>query len=206
MKKQGIGSQFFIPLAVLLLISYVLFTCFVCLKSYRAASSLNCLQETHEIMRIKIYGSSYSAEGNTVSASFSIIDSNGNEISAIERSWPGSYLGAEFARVMLYDKVFVFPVRIFGKNRIADGGRLGNRGTRLEKYYNDYRQCMLLGHGSLYKDRRQLYWLSVFATKKYHLPQFSLVDYIQLDLSACKSETYYSVVCGENGSITVVEL
>ncbi|MBR1640557.1 MAG: hypothetical protein IJ688_14380 [Treponema sp.] len=207
MKKSGnLLSQFFFPLAVLLAVFYILFAIFVCLKSYSAAANLECLQNSHEIMRIKIYGSSYSTEGNTVSASLSIIDSNGNEISVIERSWSGSYLGAEFARVSLYGKNFVFPVSIFGKNNIYGSYSGWKKGTMLERYYNDYRQCMLLGHGSSYKDRRQLYWLSAFAVKKYPLPQFSMVDYISLDLSGCKSECFYSIICEEDGNISVIEL
>lgn len=205
--KQGsLLSQFIYPLLVFLFVIFVSFTSFLTIKCYSAAAKLNCLQNTHELMRIKVYGASYSDAGNTVSASFSIIDSNGNEIAVFERSWSGSYLGAEFSRISLYGKNFVFPVRVFGKNRIADTGHRSQKGIRLEKYYNDYRQCMLLGHGSSLKERRELYWLSVFATKKYHLPQFSLVEYINLDLSTCKSETYYSVICDENGNLSVVEL
>ncbi|MCR4579368.1 MAG: hypothetical protein K5681_03375 [Treponema sp.] len=209
MKKEGnLFSQFIIPFIVLLFISCILFNCFICLKTYTSAARLNCLQSSHEIMRIKIYGSSYSssAEGNTVSASISIIDSNGNEISAIERSWSGSYLGASFAKISLYGKNFIFPMNIYGKKRIADNSISSSRGTKLEKYYNDDRQCMLLGHGSSYQERKSLYWISVFATKKYPIAQFSMVDYINLDLSGCKSEVYYSVICDENGNISVLEL
>lgn len=205
-KSANFFYHFFLPFFLLSIIIYILFTAFVCLKSYTAASTLTCMQTSHELMRIKIYGSSYSAEGSTVSASLSIIDSNGNEISAIERSWPGSYLGAEFARFRLYGKNFVFPVKVYGKNSVRENSTREQRGTRLEKYYNDYRQCMLLGHGSSYKDRALLYWLSVFSTKKYHLLQFSLVEYLNLDLSGCKSETYYSVICNEDGNLFVVEL
>ena len=53
----------------------------------------------HEIMRIKIYGSSNSKDENFISGSFSIIDTNGNEIAVIERSWNGSYLVVEFCKI-----------------------------------------------------------------------------------------------------------
>ncbi len=207
MKKKGnLSGHFFLSLFLLLVAFYILFTAFVVFKSFYAAVSENSLQTTHELMRFKIYGSSYSSEGDTVSASISIIDSNGNEITSVERSWSGSYLGAYFAKISLYGKTFVFPVKVFGKSRIYQDVRSRFKGTHLEKYYNDFRQCMLLGHGSSYEDRRKLYWLSIFATNKYYLPQFGLVDYLSLDLSGCKSEVYYSVICDAEGNLSLGEL
>lgn len=203
-RPRDVIPQFLVALVAVFFISYIAAASFLRARAIYAARNLDCLQNSHEIMRIKIYGSSSSSAGGTVSARLSVIDSNGNEISAIERSWPGSYLSLEFSRVSLYGKNFVFPVRVYGKERISERSRAGksyNKGTHLEKYYDDYRQCMLLGHGSSAEERRMLRWLSVFATKKYPFMQFSLAEYIDLDLSGCKSEVYYSVICGADGSI-----
>ena len=205
-KKANLSFQVISSLLLIFIILYLLFSVFIFIKAYTAAYSIRDLQNSHEIMRVKIYGSSYSSEGDTVSASISIIDSNGNEISTVERSWSGSYLGLVFAKISLYDKSFVFPMTVFGKSRIYQEAPSRFKGTHLEKYYNDFRQCMLLGHGSSNEERCKLYWLSAFATNKYLIPQFGLVNYISLDLSGCKSEVYYSVIFEANGNISLVEI
>ena len=42
---------------------------------------------SEEYLRIKIYGSSYNDDGNTISGNFAIINENGLEIAVVERSW-----------------------------------------------------------------------------------------------------------------------
>lgn len=162
-----------------------------------------------EFLRIKIYGSSSdsaSPSDSTVSGSFSIIDSNGNEIAVIERSWSGSYLAIEFARVSTGGKYFIFPSRIYGKNRIIEERSERSHGTLLEKYYDDYGQCMLLGYGSSLKNRRQLYKIAAFATGKYKVPGFGLVTKFSIDLSGCRPDRFYSISFNEDGSFSVTEL
>ena len=210
MKKQNNFLKLISPLLTLLVIAYLVFTCWSTLACWNAAASLN-ENIPEEFLRIKIYGSSTSAasdasEGNTVSGTFSIIDSNGNEIAVIERSWSGSYLAVEFARVGSDGKYFVFPSRIYGKNRIIEERRERSHGTLLEKYYDDYGQCMLLGYGSSLSDRKKLYRIAVFATGKYRLPSFGLVTRFSIDLSGCRPDRYYSISFTENGSFVVEEL
>ncbi len=159
-----------------------------------------------EFLRIKIYGSSSDSDGNTVSGTFSIIDSNGNEIAVIERSWSGSYLAVEFSRVGADGKYFVFPSRIYGKNRIIEERRERSKGTQLEKYYDDYGQCMLLGYGSSLKARKKLYRIAAFATGKYRLPAFGLITRFSIDLSACRPDRYYSISFSADGDYVVEEL
>ena len=171
-----------------------------------------------EFLRIKIYGSSSLSsassvfsntsvsEGNTVSGTFSIIDSNGNEIAVIERSWSGSYLAVEFARVSAGGKYFIFPSRIYGKNRIIEERRERSKGTLLEKYYDDYGQCMLLGYGSTLRERKQLYRIAAFATGKYKVPRFGLATRFSVDLSNCRPDRYYSISFYSNGDYAVEEL
>lgn len=159
-----------------------------------------------EFLRIKIYGSSSTGEGNTVSGTFSVIDTNGNEIAVIERSWSGAYLSVEFAQADFNSKYFIFPSRIYGKNRIIEERKERNNGTSLEKYYDDNRQCMLLGYGSTLRDRKNLYILSLFSNNKYKIPDFGVTSYYTIDLSQCKTNRYYSISCDENGKLTVTEL
>ncbi len=205
MIKKNYFLKLFSPLFFLLALAYITFSCWTCIASLNAAASLpqNIPQE---FLRIKIYGSSYDSEGNTVSGTFSIIDSNGNEIAVIERSWNGSYLAVEFARIGSYGKYFVFPSRIYGKNRIIEERRERSHGTLLEKYYNDYGQCMLLGYGSNLRDRKKLYRIAAFATGKYKVPSFGLVNRFSIDLSSCRPDRYYSISFSADGDYVVEEL
>ena len=205
MKKTNYFVKLFSPLFTLFLASYIIFTCWSTLACLNAASSLPS-NIPQEFLRIKIYGSSSDSDGNTVSGTFSIIDTNGNEIAVIERSWSGSYLAVEFARIGTDGKYFVFPSRIYGKNRIIEERRERSHGTLLEKYYDDYGQCMLLGYGSSLSERKKLYRIAAFATGKYLLPSFGLVNRFSIDLSGCRSDHYYSISFDENGRYLIEEL
>lgn len=205
MKKQNNLLKLISPLFSLIIIAYVIFICWSTLACFDALTSIpeNIPQE---FLRIKIYGSSSDTEGNTVSGTFSIIDSNGNEIAVIERSWSGSYLAVEFARIGSRGKYFVFPSRIYGKNRIIEERRERSHGTLLEKYYDDYGQCMLLGYGSSLSERKKLYRIAAFATGKYFIPTFGFVTRFSIDLSGCRPDRYYSISFTEKGNYIVEEL
>ena len=205
MKKTNYFIKLFSPLITLVALIYIIFTCWSVLACWNAAASLKA-NIPQEFLRIKIYGSSSDSEGNTVSGTFSIIDSNGNEIAVIERSWSGSYLAVEFARVGTEGKYFVFPSRIYGKNRIIEERRERSHGTLLEKYYDDYGQCMLLGYGSTLALRKKLYRIAAFATGKYLVPSFGLVTRFSIDLSGCRPDRYYSISFNESGAYIVEEL
>ena len=205
MKKNNYLLKFLSSLITLVCVVYIIFICWSYLSCWNAAVGLR-QNIPQEFLRIKIYGSSSDSEGNTVSGTFSIIDSNGNEIAVIERSWSGSYLAIEFALVNTNGKRFIFPSRIYGKNRIIEERRERSHGTLLEKYYNDYGQCMLLGYGSSLKARRQLYKIAVFATGKYKVPGFGHVTRFSIDLSGCRPDRYYSISFSADGDYVVEEL
>ncbi len=208
MKKNNYLVKFFSPLITLIAVAYIIFTCWSYLACWNSALSLPS-NIPQEFLRIKIYGSSSDttdSADSTVSGTFSIIDSNGNEIAVIERSWSGAYLAVEFARVGIDGKYFIFPSRIYGKNRIIEERRERSHGTLLEKYYNDYGQCMLLGYGSSLRQRKLLYRIAAFATGKYMVPGFGLVTRFSIDLSGCRPDRYYSIRFNEAGSYIVEEL
>lgn len=208
MKKQNNFLKLISPLFTLLVIAYIIFTCWSYLSCWNAAISLPS-NVPQEFLRIKIYGSSSDltdSSDSTVSGTFSIIDSNGNEIAVIERSWSGSYLAVEFARVHADGKFFIFPSRIYGKDRITEVRRERSHGTLLEKYYDDYGQCMLLGYGSSLADRKKLYRIAAFATGKYKVPSFALVTRFSIDLSSCRPDRYYSISFSADGDYVVEEL
>ena len=195
MKKPNYFVKLFSPLLTLAGIIYIVFFCWVYLSCWNAATTLSS-NIPQEFLRIKIYGTS---SDNTVSGTFSIIDSNGNEIAVIERSWSGSYLSVEFSCISVSGKHFIFPARIYGKNHIIEERRERSKGTLLEKYYDDYGQCMLLGYGSSLNQRKKLYKIAAYATGKYKIPGFGLIRRFSIDLSNCKPDRYYSISFDENG-------
>ena len=201
-------NNLFIKISWIFLITFLLYTaynCYVYLVCFSASHQIS-QNVDQEILRIKIYGSSNSPDGNTVSGSFSIIDSNGNEIAVIERSWTGSYLAVDFVQAKFNGNYYVFPSRIFGKNRIIEVRNERKKGIELSKYYNDYGQCMLLGYGSTLKDRKNLYKISQFTNSNFLIFNFGIVNTYTLDLSNCKTNIYYSIKVDEFGEIYIQDL
>lgn len=187
----------FLVYGVLTIASY-----FMCLNTVKQLPVF----KGQEFLRVKIYGSTYSETGNTVSAMFSLMDSGENDIATIERSWSGSYLAVQFAEVKIQDKNYTFPSRIYSKNRIIEEKEEVKRGTNLEKYYNYNNQCMLFTKGYSDEDRRNFYRLSKYATEKYPLFNLGQVRTYSIDLSDCKPYRYYSVSADSTGKVIVSEL
>ena len=77
---------------------------------YSCASAIETVPEVNleEYLRITIYGTTYSEDEKTISGTFSIMNTNGNEIAVIERSWNGAYLAVDFIRLEMKNKTFVF--------------------------------------------------------------------------------------------------
>ena len=175
---------------------------FIC---YYTASKLPDVG-AQEFLRIKIYGSTYSSTGNTISASFSLVDSNGYDLAVIERSWSGSYLAVQFSDVKIKEKHYTFPSRIYGKNKIIEEKSEQKKGTNLVKYYNINNQCRLFGYGYTTEDRKNFYRLSSFVTKKYPLLYFGQVNNFSVDLSNCRPDRYYSIGTNGKGEIIVTEI
>lgn len=204
MYKNSFSIKFLyiLPFLLTLFAFYNFIEYAVCYHSVRAISEI----KNEEYMRIMIYGSSDSVSGSTVSATFSIIDSNGNEIAVIERSWSGSYLSVEFNRISMDGKNFMFPAKIYGTNQILTKSKKRTRGTSLAKYYNDNFQCMLLGAGSTYEQRKKLYSISRFATMTLPVIDFGFKNIYTVDLSACRTGVYYSILKDSFGNLVLQQL
>ena len=158
--KTNTIKEFFFTIFVMLLFTWVLFVFVTFLSVYHAAAQIRQPNQ-QEFMRVRLYGSSSTADGNTISASFKIMDTAGNEIAAVERSWSGNYLSVDFVETSFRDKFFIFPVRIYGKERIMETKKDRHGGSLLEKYYDDNGQCLLLGYGSTLYERQELYKIAV---------------------------------------------
>ena len=204
--KNNVIKEFCLSLFCMLIFAWVLFVFASYISLYSAASQLKSLNQ-QEFLRVRIYGSSSSPDGNTISASFSIIDKAGNEIAVIERSWSGNYLAVDFEESVFRDKYFLFPSRIYGKERIMETRKDRSGGTSLEKYYDDNGQCLLLGYNSTLYERQELYKIARFATRKLVVvPYFGHTSTYSVDLSCCKNDVYYSIEILYDGKIVVKEI
>ena len=184
-------------------IAYFIYLCIIYFLVYQ--SSKNIVDNyNNELLRVKIYGSTTTKDSNTISGTFSIVDSNSNEIAKIERSWSGSYLAVEFIYLHLNDKLFIFPNSIYGKNHIYEKKKKMH-GTSLEKYYIEQQQCLLLGYESSFQERYSLYILSTYANGYFCVPKIFKCHYYSVDLSNCKNEKHYSICRNNNGDLYVKE-
>lgn len=205
MKKKKYILSIIISIFVTIVIAYVLLTVSSYLLCLNTVKQLPAIKK-QEFLRVKVYGSTYSETGNTISAIFSLMDSSENEIATIERSWSGSYLAVEFAEVKIQDKIYTFPSKIYSKNKIIQEKEEVKRGTNLEKYYNFNNQCMLFTKGYTVEDRRNFYRLSKYATEKYPLFNLGQIRTYSVDLSNCKPYKYYSVWADSKGKVYVSEI
>ena len=105
---KAVIKEFLVSLLGVLLLGWIVYAGIVYVSVWTASSQVY-LNPQQEYLRVRIYGSSSSPEGNTISAAFSIVDTNGNEITAIERSWSGNYLAVEFAEAAFNSAYFLFP-------------------------------------------------------------------------------------------------
>lgn len=190
---------------IFLCLCFICYNCYAYLSCYNIAKKIPAKEE-QEFIRLKIYGSSYTDEGNTVSGTVSIIDSNGNEIAVIERSWSGSYLAVEFNQCQFAGTSYFFPNRIYGTEKITEKIVDRRKGTSLEKYYDENGQCMLLGYGSTLKERQNIYKMARFVTGKLPVFDFGKRNNYIIDLSPCKIEVYYSIKRDRFGNLVIEEL
>lgn len=206
MKNKTAFLRYAFRIILILIFVNLIFTAGLYLSLFNC-SKICYGNENQELLRIKIYGSSSTEEGSTVSGTVSIIDSNGNEIAVVERSWSGAYLSVDFSQSKFNNNYYIFPGTIFGKNRIFDIKKSERKGTDLSRYYNENGQCMLLGYGSYLKQRKAMYRIANFTLGKYPvLDFFKKTTTLSLDLSGCRTGYYYSISSTENGDLVVSEL
>lgn len=189
-------------LFLMILSIYFFYATIIYTKFFLAVYKIN-EQQNQDFMILKIYGTSSLKDGNTVSARFSILDSNQNTITELERSWSGNYLAVNFARINLFDKEFIFPTKIFAKEKLFENSK---NGINLEKYYNENNQCMLFSKNHSIKNRKRLYLISRFANKKYLVPTFNLIKNSTINLSECKNDIFYIISCDKNGNLILHQM
>ena len=160
----------------------------------------------YEALRFIVYGSTSENESNTVSGKITVLDTSGNEISSIERSWPGSYLSLEFCTATFDSKKYFFPYRVKGLNTIMEkssGFNSLHKGTNLYPYFMENGECILYSPQEGASVRRGLYKIARFAS----WPLFFKTKYasfLSVDLSRCESGVFYSLFVTEDGKLSVV--
>ena len=204
--KQKIKASKIVKLSLLLVfLIYIIVTISTHFFCYYTAEKLP-KPFPQEFLRIKLYGSTYSQTGNTVSGAFTLVDNNGYEIATIERSWSGSYIGIEFLDYDFHGRHYTFPSKVFGKNQIIEEKHDKKSGSNLVRYYNINKQCKLFGQGYTDEDRKNYYTLSSYMSKEYPILDFGQVRRLSLDLSGCRTDRYYSIGTNGQGEIYIIEI
>jgi hypothetical protein len=153
--------------------------------------------KSYPVMTVLIYGTTYDAGINTVSARIMLTDTHGKEIAAVERSWKGWSISVEFLSTDFSGKKILFPARIKG----SDDRR---QGTNLLPYYNENGESLLLGGGATRSERRDLYRLCMFAAHRITAIFSKFVRRQKIDLSVCRTGVYYTLYAGFDGQVVVV--
>ena len=185
----------FVFLLIFLFLILILFcNSVVLVKGYIASgkiSSQNC-----QLLRIILYGSSDTPDGETVSAKFSLLDQNGNDIAVIGRSWPDSFLAVDFSTSERKGIINYFPEKIYGTDSVISRKHFFIRksGTNLIPYYMENRKCLF---GISETEQSKMYDAAVFALNPL---SFLYSKKYTVNLSLCKTAVYYGIFI-ENGKL-----
>ena len=153
-------------------------------------------QDNDQILRVMLFGSSENPEGETVSAKFSLLDQNGNDIAVIERSWPDSFLAVDFSTSERKGIINYFPEKIYGTDSVISRKHFFIRksGTNLIPYYMENRKCLF---GISETEQSKMYDAAVFALNPL---SFLYSKKYTVNLSLCKTAVYYGIFI-ENGKL-----
>ena len=101
--------------------------------------------------------------------------------------------------------MFFFPSAIYGKEEML-GNPIRTKATSLSRYYDENKECLLLGFGSSKKERQRLYNISAFSNGHFKVARIGRVKKISTDLSFCQTGIYYSLRAGKNGELVLSPL
>lgn len=205
MKKRNIFFSITISLILSCLLAGFIIASVYYLRLVSSSEKVTSYKQ-NEYLRFQLYGSTWDNDISTVSGQFRIVDAMGNELSMIERSWPGTYLAIEFTILNIDNNEYLFPSCIYGKNRIYEGRSSIEKGTSLEKYYTDNKKCLLPGIGGTAEEKSNLYRLAKFANSD--LPTFVVGSRrtYTVDLSKCKTGCHYSLIYREGEGFIIQQL
>lgn len=184
---------------------FLVYTAFMYAKCFGAAERLPSVVG-YSVVRLMIYGASFAEGDDTVSAHITILDTAGRECVTVERSWNGASLSIDFVSAEIAGKKFIFPFRIFGKETVSTYARLSrkSRTTKLPSYYIENGECILFGNNTTQADRKNLFTLASFTFNPLSQAIVGFSKKYTVDLSQCQPGTYYSIVTGTDGSLSIV--
>lgn len=203
-KSNAFYKKNILKLFLIVFFIYIFYCLFIYSRFFFAVKKTDEIKN-QDFLIFKIYGSSNTKGETTISAHFSILDSNENTITEIERSWNGNYLAVNFNKLEFMGKKFIFPSEIFAKEKIFENHKR-KKGIKLEKYYNENGQCILFSKNHSKKSKKSLYVISQFINKKYFVPTLNFVDIFTIDLSTCKNDVFYVIFCDKNGNLILRQM
>ena len=199
MKQRPEVKSFFFSLFILILSVLIVWNVFSLLFGYFSYSRVT--SDNHQIMRIILFGSSENPEGDTVSASITLLDRCGNDFAVIERSWPKEFLAVDFADVDFKGHNYYFPEKIYGTNSVVSRNSFITRkqGTNLVPYYMENGICLF---GSDENEQRNLYRLARFAFSPFSFILCGISKRYTVNLSLCSPGIFYGIYV-ENGQLAL---
>lgn len=194
----------------------ILVAALVGVLAYNAVGFVRCFRAAelaeagaYQLMRIVVYGSSLSAEGETVSANISILDAEGNDCAVIERSWNGTSLSVDFVRAEFSGRRFFLPLAVRASGAAAVRPRLpraASGSSSLMHYYLKDGRCCLPGSGGSDAGRKALFQSARFVLNPLSLAfRLGYASRCSVSLAQCGSGAYYGIFVEDGGRLELRE-
>ncbi len=188
-------TSLFVLLGTALFYFFIFARCFFSVKRIPEITS-------YPVMHVLFYGSS----PDTVSARFTILDTDGKEFCIIDRSWNGQSLSVDFTSASFGGKEFLFPLSIRSSKAGYENSARSGGGTFLPKYYLEDGECILLSSRYSSKIRAALKNLCFFAIWQSKRVQSKYSKIYSLELSGLKTGSGYEIVIDSKGSLKLLQM
>lgn len=197
-----IGFLIFLVISVFLLFCLLDFISILKLKNF--AKSLSFPNDL-PIMQVIFYGKSEDLGMNTLSARISILDSSGNDVSVIERSWKNDGIEIFFKKTDFSGFSFYFPKHIYGKNydSFTNSWKIESGGTNLIPYYMENKKCLLYNPIEKNKLSEELFKTADFSLNRFSVFSNKYTSDVVIDLSKCEHGKVYSIVINKSGNLVL---
>lgn len=186
---QALSAIIFIAFVVALLNMGLLY--FKCSSAFRKVEYFPSADYVH----VLVYGSSE----NSVSATLTLYDTDGTEVSRMERSWNASHISIDYVIVGLSGKTAAFPFSVYGEKKAP----LRNN-RNLYRYVVQEGKCLLAGPSLGEEASKNWADVAKFAFSPASQIFASSVDYTTINLAGCEPGKEYSIITDRFGNLTLV--
>ncbi len=196
------GDRIVQGIASLVLLAFVLALFSLGFKYIECKIALKKLQffPQSDYAHFILYGSS--EREHTVSGTLMLYDTDGTEVSRIERSWNDSRLGIEYVVVTMGNKSAAFPYRIFGGSSVPlSSGK--SHGHNLSHYVMNEKECTLIGKSMGEEARKNWGKVARFAYSPASRIFSSSIDFTTVNLAGCQPGKEYLLKTDQFGNITL---